>query len=100
SALLRLPGWRNQRKLSEQLAESSDSVGSNISEGFGQSDPQFKRYLEYARGSANETRTHLASALGHRCITAWTFQEMSRRYEITGKMLTKLIQYLERSADN
>jgi four helix bundle protein len=98
SALLRLPPWRDQRKLSEQLGESSDSVPSNISEGFGRSRSDFRRFLEYSRGSANEVRTHLATALGRRCITAPTFRVMDRRDEITGRMLTRFIQYLRRSS--
>ena len=37
SALLKLPAFRNQFKLASQLGDASDSVPSNIAEGFGRS---------------------------------------------------------------
>ena len=75
SALLKLPGFRSQFKLSSQLGDASDSVSSNIAEGFGRSNAQFAKFLDYARGND-------------------TYQRMNRRYEAIGKMLTRLIQYL------
>ena len=100
SALLRLPTFRKEFKLTGQLGDASDSVSSNIAEGFGRSKPQFALFLDYARGSANEVRAHLATARGRRCITNTTCQEMDRRYEIIGKMLTRLIQYLRGGTDH
>ena len=94
SALLKLPGFRDQFKLASQLGDASDSVSSNIAEGFGRSNAQFAQFLDYARGSANEVRAHLTTAQGRRCITLHTYQQMNRRYEVIGKMLTCLIQYL------
>ena len=94
SALLKLPGFRNQFKLAGQLGDASDSVSSNIAEGFGRSNAQFVKFLDYARGSANEVRAHLGTAYGRGCITLDTYQRMNRRYEVIGKMLTRLIQYL------
>ena len=99
SALLKLPGFRYQFKLASQLGDASDSVSSNIAEGFGQSNAQFAKFLDYARGSANEVRAHLATAHGRRCITLDAYQRINRRYEIIGKMLTCLIQYLRRRDD-
>jgi four helix bundle protein len=96
SALLKLRSFRNEWKLSGQLGDASDSVPSNVAEGFGRSNRQFMRFLDYARGSANEVRAHLATARGRGCITSKTQREMDQRYEVIGKMLTRLIQYLRR----
>ena len=96
SALLKLPGFRNEWKLSGQLGDASDSVPSNIAEGFGRSNRLFMQFLDYARGSANEVRAHLATARGRGCITARTHRMMDERYEVIGRMLTRLIQYLRR----
>jgi four helix bundle protein len=44
--------------------DSSGNIPGHIAEGFGQStDRHFARYLAIARGSAQETRGHLAAAL-------------------------------------
>jgi four helix bundle protein len=96
SALLKLPGFRNQWKLTSQLGDAADSVQSNISEGFGRSNRLFMQFLDFARGSANEVRAHLATARGRGCITSRTQRAMDQRYEVIGKMLTRLIQYLRR----
>ncbi len=96
SALLKLPGFRNEWKLTGQLGDAADSVQSNIAEGFGRSNRQFMQFLDYARGSANEVRAHLATAGGRGCITSKSQRVMDERYEVIGKMLTRLIQYLRR----
>jgi four helix bundle protein len=96
SALLKLPGFRNEWKLTDQLGDAADSVQSNISEGFGRSNRVFMQFLDYARGSENEVRAHLATARGRGCITSKTQRVMEQRYEVIGKMLTRLIQHLRR----
>ncbi|MSO30125.1 MAG: four helix bundle protein [Acidobacteria bacterium] len=53
--------------------------------------------VHYSKGSANEVRAHLATARGRHCITRTTYQEMNGRYEVIGKMLTRLIQCLRRT---
>jgi four helix bundle protein len=94
SAILKGAAFRKEFKLTTQLGDAAASVPSNIAEGFGRSPRQFAQYLEYARGSANETRTHLTTALGRDCITESTCHDISRQYEVIGRMLTRLIQYL------
>ena len=100
SALVRLPTFSSQRKLVAQLGDAADSVPSNIAEGFGRSNREFRKFLVYARGSANEIRVHLASARSRRCISATTQNEMDRRYDVIGRMLTRFIQYLDRQHDS
>jgi four helix bundle protein len=97
SALLKRPGFRQDLKLRDQLRESSGKVPAQISEGFGQkTDRHFAHYLYVARGSTNETRTHLRVAFGREYISASDLAETTARYEAIGKRLTRLIQHLER----
>jgi four helix bundle protein len=42
-----------------QIRASAESVGANIAEGNGRSPKAFRRYLNIAMGSANETDSHL-----------------------------------------
>jgi four helix bundle protein len=51
------------RRLVEQINDSSESVMSNIAEGFGRgTQGEFIQFLGYALGSLNETQSHLAAA--------------------------------------
>jgi four helix bundle protein len=51
---------RDDRRFCDQSRSSAASVTANIAEGFGRySDPDFVRFLRYARGSAFETREWL-----------------------------------------
>ncbi len=62
---------RKDFDLHDQLAESSGNIPGHIAEGFGQlSDKHFAHYLGIARGSAQETRGHLATALQKEHISA------------------------------
>ena len=64
SPLLKKIEARKDFKLHDQLSDSSGNIPGHIAEGFGQStDRHFARYLAIARGSAQETRGHLAAAL-------------------------------------
>jgi four helix bundle protein len=44
SALLKLPGFCKEFKLVSQLGEASDSVSSNIAEGFGRSERKCQEF--------------------------------------------------------
>lgn len=51
------------RRLVEQINDSSDSVMANIAEGFGRgTQGEFVQFLGYSLGSLNETQSHLAVA--------------------------------------
>jgi four helix bundle protein len=97
SAILRRPTFQNDRELRGQLGESSSRVPSHISEGFEQkSDRHFAHYLYIVRGSAKETKTHLRIAKGRGHVSGDETDSLCARYDEIGKMLTGLIQHLER----
>src|SRR5437868_4390849 len=55
--------FANDRRLVEQINDSSESVGANIAEGFGRgTQGEFVQFLGYANGSLNETQSHLCAA--------------------------------------
>src|SRR6478609_7668551 len=55
--------FARDRRLVEQINDSSESVMSNIAEGFGRgTQGEFVTFLGYALGSLNETQSHLAAA--------------------------------------
>jgi four helix bundle protein len=97
SAILDRPSLRRDPKLRDQLGDSSVSILSNISEGFGQSsDRAFANYLTISRSSNNEAISQLAVALWRRHITDDEFEELERISEEMGKGLTVLIGYLRK----
>jgi four helix bundle protein len=93
SAILKRPGFPRDLALRDQLSESSSSIPSHIGEGFGQkTDRHFAHYLYMARGSCNEV--HLSVAKGRGYITPSECLELSARYVVIGKQLTKLARHL------
>jgi four helix bundle protein len=55
--------FRSDRRLVEQINDSSESVMANIAEGFGRgTQGEFVMFLGYALGSLNETQSHLTAA--------------------------------------
>jgi four helix bundle protein len=63
SPLLKRPQFIRDFDLHKQLTESCGKIPGHIGEGFGQgTDRHFAHYLVIARGSALETRGHLAAA--------------------------------------
>jgi four helix bundle protein len=57
------PAWHDI-KFREQIRDASASAPGNIAEGFGRYRPrEFARFLEIARGSLQETKSHLHDGL-------------------------------------
>lgn len=55
--------FKSDRRLIEQINDSSESVMANIAEGFGRgTQGEFVQFLGYAIGSLNETQSHLCAA--------------------------------------
>ena len=98
SALLKKPTLGNDFDLRNQLSESSGRIPGHIAEGYGQlTDRHFARYLGIARGSAKETRGHLAVAHRKDYISKEELVRVSGLYEDLSMMLTSFIAYLRRS---
>ena len=98
SAILKRPAFRKDLELRDQLSRSSGRVGPLIAEGFGQNtDRQMADYYGRARGSALESKGHLATAAGEEFITQAECTAIGGKYTEISKMLTPWINYLQRS---
>jgi four helix bundle protein len=75
-----------------QLRDSAQSIGANISEGFGRgTDGERKSALRVARGEAEETIRHLRANLASKRISQPVFWRLSNRLVTIVKMLTSLL---------
>lgn len=84
--------------LHKQLSESTGKIPGPIGEGFGQgTDRHFAHYLVIARGSALETRGHLATAQQREYISRDEEIAVSGLYQDLADMLSGFIAYLRRS---
>ena len=71
------PAFQRDRRLVEQINDSSESVMSNIAEGFGRgTQGEFVQFLGYAIGSLNETQSHLVAAYDREHIAKDAFGEL------------------------
>ena len=86
-------------EMHKQLSESSGRIPGHIGEGYGQgTDRQFARYLSIARGSALESRGHIAAAaLKYQAIARKDEIHASGLYQDLADMLSAFIDYLLRS---
>ena len=84
--------------LRDQIRRAAISVMSNIAEGFGTgTDPDFLRFLGYARRSASETQSQLYAALDQNYISSEAFDEIYAKANMTERQINALIGYLARS---
>jgi four helix bundle protein len=69
--------FSGDRRLVEQVNDSSNSVMANIAEGFGRgTQGEFVLFLGYSMGSLNETQSHLCTAYDRRYITKDEFSKL------------------------
>lgn len=69
--------FHSDRRLIEQINDSSESVMSNIAEGFGRStQAEFITFLSYALGSLDETQSHLCAAYDREYLKRDEFGEL------------------------
>src|ERR1700742_1093970 len=67
--LIERPEIKTDRAFCDQVRDAVASAPANIAEGFGRrSDTEFARFLDYARGSLNECRSHIADARDRKFI--------------------------------
>jgi four helix bundle protein len=81
--------------LTSQLRRAASSVGANIAEGCGRrSDPEMKRFLQIARGSANEVEYHLLLARDLQYLSADDFKDSEALVLEVQRMLASFVQRL------
>jgi four helix bundle protein len=81
--------------LTSQLRRAAASIGANIAEGCGRrSDAEMKRFLQIARGSANEVEYHLLLARDLQFIAVGDFKELEQRVLEIQRMMASLVQTL------
>jgi four helix bundle protein len=84
--------------LGSQLMNSSDSIYSNIAEGYGRH--FFKENIKfcfYSRGSILETKNHLRKAVNRNLITKTVHENLINQLKIIHKKLNGYIKFLRRS---
>jgi four helix bundle protein len=83
--------------LTSQIRRASASIGANIAEGCGRrSDPEMKRFVQIARGSANELEYHLLLARDLQFLPAEEFKDLEAKTLEMQRMLAALTQRLGR----
>jgi four helix bundle protein len=84
--------------LGRQLTDSSDSISSNISEGYGRY--FFKENIKfcfYSRGSVLETKNHLQKAVKRKLIETKAHNELIDELKIIHRKLNGYIKFLKNS---
>lgn len=98
SALLKRPAFSKDFDLKDQLSRSSRRIAPLIAEGYGQlTDRHVAVYLGRARGSVQETIGHLEEASQKQFISESECSTHLDRYDHIGRMLTRWINYLQRT---
>jgi four helix bundle protein len=100
---LTLAIYQNTRKfprdeiygLTSQTRRAAASIGANIAEGCcRRSDPEMKRFVQIARGSASELEYHLLLARDLDLLTVEEFEDMEARVLEIQRMLAVLTNRL------
>jgi four helix bundle protein len=82
--------------LTSQMRRSAASIGANIAEGCGRrSDPEMKRFLQIARGSASELEYHLLLARDLGLLVLEEFENLEAKLSEVQRMLAALSQRLK-----
>ena len=83
--------------LTSQIRRACCSIGANIAEGCGRrSDPEMRRFVQIARGSANELEYHLLLARDLQFLMVDEFKDLEARTLEIQRMLASLVQRLRR----
>jgi len=82
--------------LTSQLRRASASVGANIAEGCGRrSDAEMRRFVQIARGSANEVECHLLLAKDLDFLSQEDHKDLEAKVLEIQRMLASLVQSLK-----
>ena len=85
--------FHTDRKLVVQINDSSESVMSNIAEGFGRgTQGEFVTFLGYSIGSLNETQSHLCAAYDREYLVKDCFADLFGQGTEIRKMTVSFIQ--------
>lgn len=85
--------FSKDRRLVEQINNSSDSVAANIAEGFGRgTQGEFVLFLGYSLGSLNETQSHLCVAYDRRYVPKDDFGKLFQAGTEIRKMTVAFIK--------
>lgn len=96
--LVALDDFSRDFRLRDQITGAAISVMNNIAEGFlSQSDPEFVRFLGYARRSTGEVQSCLYPAIDRHHISQLEFQNVYLQAEKTRKIIDGFLRYLRRS---
>jgi four helix bundle protein len=83
--------------LTSQIRRCSSSIGANIAEGCGKrGNGECQRFLQIASGSASESEQHLLLARDLNFLISADYQDLQMRLTELRKMLTALLQKVER----
>ena len=84
--------FAKDQRLVVQINDSSESVMSNIAEGFGRgTQAQFVAFLGYAIGSLDETHSHLCAAYDRAYLTKDEFARLYREGTVIRKLIVAFI---------
>ncbi len=84
--------WFAKQTIGRQWVEAADSVGANISEGFGRYHfKDSKNFLYYSRGSLSESKTWLTKAYNRKLISPEEFSALSADIRDIGIKLNNYI---------
>jgi four helix bundle protein len=85
--------FTRDRRLVEQINDSSKSVTANIAEGFGRGmQGEFVLFLEYSLGSLNETQSHLCTAYDRKYFSKDDFAKLFQDGTEVRKMIIGFIK--------
>lgn len=98
SEITKKPLIRRDYVFCDQIKRASLSIMSNIAEGFeSNTDKEFINFLNYARRSCGEVRSHLYAALDDSYINESEFKEIYNQASTSGKLISGFISYLRKS---
>lgn len=85
-------------ELGSQLRRSSDSVNTNIVEGYGRRryKQDFLKFLVYSHSSNDETVNHIRKIAKLYPALQDTFVPLQQEYDVLGAKINAFIQYVER----
>jgi four helix bundle protein len=86
------PPFRHDQRLLAQINDSSESIMSNIAEGFGRAtQEEFITFLGYALGSLMETQSHLCAAYDRKYLSK---TEFARHYGEGNELRRMIVSFI------